>query len=178
MCSIPMQTSIGAASSVSPAYTLNRPLTNRNTLSPKAFGTDFHPVCLSVGSRLRIRASSADVTTTTAKAPITIQVGETSLTLPFSGKAAKGLSKAIDKLLITFKERESATRPQRWESMEFCQDGVDGVRFEFFCNPNAYANAFQAKVLISVNDDKIQVTTEGQLSALKSDVEQYVERNK
>lgn len=104
-------------------------------------------------------------------------MGETSLTLPFSAKAAKGLSDAIDKLLITFKEREKATRPQRWQTMEYRQNGDDGVSFEFFCNPNAYANAFQAKVLITVNDDKIKVTTEGQLSALKSDVEQYVDKS-
>ncbi|KAL3679441.1 hypothetical protein R1sor_022397 [Riccia sorocarpa] len=178
MRSLAMHTSIGAVSNVSPVPSLNRPFTHRETLPQKAFAKNFHHVCISAGRVLSIRASSADVTTTTAKSPITLQIGETALTLPFSGQAAKGLSDAIDKLLITFKEREKATRPQRWQTMEFRQAGDDGVKFEFFCNPNAYANAFQAKVLITVDDDKIKVTTEGQLSALKSDIDQYVERTR
>ena len=90
-----------------------------------------------------------------------------------SQDAAKGLSKAIDDVLNTFREKEKAERPKRWESMEFRHD-EDGVFVEAFCNPNAYANPFQAKVLITLNDDKLKISTEGQLSTIKAEVDQYV----
>jgi hypothetical protein len=51
----------------------------------------------------------------------------------------------------------------------------EGVSFEIVCNPNAHATAFQARYLITINHEKIRVASEGQLSALKSDVDNYVE---
>jgi hypothetical protein len=109
-----------------------------------------------------------------ATAPITFHIGETSLTVPFSENAAKGLSSAIAGLLTTFKEKEKASRPRRWESMEY-RAMEEGVSFEIVCNPNAHATAFQARYLITINHEKIRVASEGQLSALKSDVDNYVE---
>lgn len=106
--------------------------------------------------------------------PITFHVGETSFTLPFSPGTAKGLNEAINGLFQSFKERESAARPQRWKNMEFRETGEDGVFLEVFCNPNAYSNAFQAKVLITINDEKIKIASEGQLSALKADIDEYI----
>jgi hypothetical protein len=102
----------------------------------------------------------------TAKAPITLHIGETSLTVPFSVESAKGLSSAIAGLLATFKER--------WDNMEYRQTN-DGVFFEVFCNPNAHATAFQAKYLVTIHDEKLRIASEGQLSALKSDLDQYID---
>lgn len=90
-------------------------------------------------------------------------------------EAAKGLSDSISSLLATFKEKEKATRPQRWQSLEYRESTEDGLYFELFCNPNAYANAFQAKVLVTIDDGKIKVTSEGPLSAVKADVDQYLD---
>ncbi len=43
---------------------------------------------------------------------------------------------------------------------------------EFFCNPNAYTNAFDAKLLITIKSGEgVNVTTEGRLSAVKSDMD-------
>ncbi|KAG0578376.1 hypothetical protein M758_4G016300 [Ceratodon purpureus] len=109
-----------------------------------------------------------------AKAPITLHIGETSLTIPFSLESAKGLSSAITGLLGTFKEKEGAVRPKRWDNMEYRQT-EDGVFFEVFCNPNAHATAFQAKYLVTINDEKLRIASEGQLSALKSDLDQYID---
>ena len=109
-----------------------------------------------------------------ARTPITFHIGETSLTIPFSLDSAKGLSSAISGLLTTFKEKEQAGRPQRWSNMEYRQT-EDGVFFEVFCNPNAHATAFQAKYLITINDEKLRITSEGQLSSLKNDVDTYID---
>lgn len=46
---------------------------------------------------------------------------------------------------------------------------------ELFCNPNAYPTAFDAKLLITIRGSGgIQVTTEGRLSAIKSDLDAFL----
>ena len=111
------------------------------------------------------------------KSTITFNIGETSLSIPLSTDAATKLNEAIGKLLTTFKEKEKATRPQRWESLDFVSKGdvANGeVVFEAFCNPNAYSNAFQAKVLITARDDRMKFMSEGPLSAIKADLDEYL----
>ncbi|XP_024370765.1 uncharacterized protein [Physcomitrium patens] len=82
--------------------------------------------------------------------------------------AAKGLNAAIAGLMTTFREKEKAERLRRWENMEY-RHTEDGVFFEVFCNPNAHATAFHAKYLVTINGEKLRITSESQLSALKSD---------
>lgn len=126
-------------------------------------------------ARVAVNGDGGRVSQVPAKFPVTFHFGETSLRLPFSVEAAKGLSDSISSLLATFKEKEKATRPQRWQSLEYRESTEDGLYFELFCNPNAYANAFQAKVLVTIDDGKIKVTSEGPLSAVKADVDQYLD---
>ncbi|GJP34025.1 hypothetical protein CLOM_g18506 [Closterium sp. NIES-68] len=117
---------------------------------------------------------------TTEEAPISFQIGETSLSIPFSVEKARALDASISNLLQTFREKEKATRPQRWTTMEYRHSGDvsnGDVFIEVFCNPNAYANAFQAKALITVKDDRIRFTSEGALSALKANIDEYLMRH-
>eukprot|EP00850_Spirogloea_muscicola_P015933 SM000126S26309 [mRNA] locus=s126:99833:100701:+ [translate_table: standard] len=114
-------------------------------------------------------------------APISFHIADTTLTLPFSADSARGLDAAIASLLQTFKDKEKAARPQRWQAMDFravTEAEGDSVVLEAFCNPNAYSNAFQAKVLITVEDKLLKLTSEGQLSAIKADVDQYLDSQK
>ncbi|GLJ44495.1 hypothetical protein SUGI_0934050 [Cryptomeria japonica] len=106
---------------------------------------------------------------------VTFHAGETAVTVPLSKEAAVELRDSINNLLQTFQKKAAAAKPQRWESLEFQHSAEDGLNVELFCNPNAYSNAFQAKVLMTVGDGKIKVISEGLLSAIKSDIDQFVE---
>ncbi len=44
-----------------------------------------------------------------------------------------------------------------------------------FCNPNGYSTAFDAKALITLRTaDGLRVTTEGKLTGIKANVEEYL----
>lgn len=46
---------------------------------------------------------------------------------------------------------------------------------EVFCNPNAHATAFDARALITLRTaDGLRVTTEGKLTGVKADVEEFL----
>jgi hypothetical protein len=51
------------------------------------------------------------------------------------------------------------------------------VFLELFCNPNIYPSPFSAKVLLTVRDDRLRLTTEAELTRTIEDIDRYLEQN-
>lgn len=62
--------------------------------------------------------------------------------------------------------------PQK--SLEYRYTG--DVFLEVFCNPNIWPSPFAAKVLITVRDATIRLTTEAELTRLIDDLNQYLDQ--
>ena len=50
------------------------------------------------------------------------------------------------------------------------------VFLEIFCNPNIWPTPFAAKVLITIRDGSIRLTTEAELTRVSEDINQYLEQ--
>ncbi|XP_024517415.1 uncharacterized protein LOC112341480 [Selaginella moellendorffii] len=154
---------------------------------PRVFLSHRHTALPTACSSSNGNPSAAAGATTIASKSLTLHVGETSITMPMSMDKARALSGTMEALIQTFREKQQAHeeggRPKRLKSVEFAYsagdggDGGDGeeVGFELFCNPNAYANAFQAKVLVSVSDGKLSLSAEADLSTIKADVDGFLD---
>jgi len=107
----------------------------------------------------------------------TLNLGEGSVSFSFSPEAARDLQGAIALLMESLKAVAAKTaggKASGQKPMEYRYAGE--VFFEVFCNPNIWPTPFAAKVLITVRDDRLRVTTEAQLSRLRDDLAQYLEQ--
>ncbi|MEA5534031.1 hypothetical protein [Crocosphaera sp. XPORK-15E] len=111
-------------------------------------------------------------------AQLTLNLVQGSITFNFSTDSAKALKLEIDQLMQCLKtvaaNAASGGRPQPQKSMEYRQAGE--VFLEVFCNPNIYPSPFAAKVLLTVRDERIRLTTEAELTRLIEDLGQYLEQ--
>lgn len=104
---------------------------------------------------------------------------EGSMAFRFSAEAASELKAAIAQLMESFKASTakaavgSARKGVPQKSMEYQYTG--DIFLEIFCNPNIWPSPFAAKVLVTLRDDRIRVTTEAELSRLIEDVNLYLE---
>jgi hypothetical protein len=53
---------------------------------------------------------------------------------------------------------------------------IGEVFLEVFCNPNIWPTPFAAKLLITLRDDRIRLTTEAELTQIIEDVNLYLEQ--
>jgi hypothetical protein len=59
---------------------------------------------------------------------------------------------AVRKIIGILSEKQTDTRPRKWESVDVTLQSNEGVSMNVFCNPNACMNAFDARVLLTVED--------------------------
>ena len=108
--------------------------------------------------------------------PFTLNLPQGSLRFNFSTEAAQGLKTALDGLMATLKAAQTQggepTRRTPQPPLEYRHTG--DVFLEVFCNPNIWPSPFAAKVLITLRDDRIRVTTEAELSQLHEDISAYM----
>lgn len=111
--------------------------------------------------------------------PLTLNLVQGSVQFSFSVAAAQELKSALAALIDTLKTKSAATvgagRPQPVKPTEYRHTG--DVFLEIFCNPNIWPSPFAAKLLITVRDDRVRLTTEAELTRIIEDVSLYLESN-
>lgn len=108
---------------------------------------------------------------------LTLNLTEGSVSLSFTPEAARDLKSAIAQLMESLKANAAKTpggRPTPQKPMEYQYTG--DVFLELFCNPNIYASPFAAKVLITLRDDRIRLSTEAELTRVIEDLNQFLEQ--
>lgn len=111
--------------------------------------------------------------------PLTLNLPHGSVSFRFSADAARELQAEIAILLENLKaiagNSSVGGKPSPRETMEYRYTG--DVFLEVFCNPNIYPSPFSARVLLTVRDDRLRVTTEAELTRLIEDIDRYLEQN-
>lgn len=109
-------------------------------------------------------------------APLTLNLLQGSVSFRFSPAAAIALRGEIEQLVALLKaiagQVNQGERPQKQENLEYCHSG--DVFLEVFCNPNIYPSPYAAKILLTVRDERIRLTTEVELPRLLEDLGEYL----
>jgi hypothetical protein len=113
---------------------------------------------------------------------LTLNLVEGSVAFSFTPQAARELQQAIATLTERLKANAAKAtpgapsgRPSPQPPMEYQYTGE--IFLEIFCNPNIWPSPFAAKVLITVRDERIRLTTEAELSRIIEDINQYLDQN-
>jgi hypothetical protein len=110
--------------------------------------------------------------------PLTLNLVEGSVTFSFSPQAARELKAATDQLIVRLKAVATKQTPTGKATpqppLEYRYTG--DVFLEVFCNPNIWPTPFAAKVLLTIRDVNIRLTTEAELTRMIEDVNQYLEQ--
>lgn len=109
---------------------------------------------------------------------LTLNLVEGSVSFAFSPEAALNLQAALQKLMATLKataaQGGTTAKAAPQPPLEYQHTGE--VFLEIFCNPNIWPSPFAAKVLITVRDERMRLTTEAELSRVVEDVNQFLEQ--
>jgi len=109
--------------------------------------------------------------------PLKLNLADGSVTFSFTTSAAEDLKNAITEFMQSLKaatQTSGSGRPSLQKPMEYQFSGE--VFLEVFCNPNIYASPFAAKVLITLRDERIRLSTEAELTRLIDDLNEYLEQ--
>ncbi|NET41095.1 hypothetical protein [Okeania sp. SIO2B3] len=111
---------------------------------------------------------------------LTLNLVEGSISFEFSPEAARNLQGVIAQLMQQLKSVAAKNAagisgkptPQKPTEYQYTGD----VFLEIYCNPNIWPSPFAAKVLITLRDERIRITTEAELTRLNEDISQYLEQ--
>ncbi|WP_392531329.1 hypothetical protein [Nostoc sp. C117] len=111
--------------------------------------------------------------------PLTLNLVEGSVSFSFSPKAARELKAATDQLMerlkiVAAKPIPGCGKASPQPPLEYRYTGE--VFLEVFCNPNIWPTPFAAKVLLTVRNINIRVTTEAELTRIIDDINQYLDQ--
>ena len=106
----------------------------------------------------------------------TINLIQGAVSFRFDNQAAQNLREEINTLMQNLKEitlkNKTGGKPTPKKPMEYQYTG--DVFLEIFCNPNIYSSPFSARLLVTLRDDRIRLTSEAELTRLIEDLEQYL----
>lgn len=110
---------------------------------------------------------------------LVLNLDEGSVSFSFSPQAARDLQTALNELMqglkaASIKVTSGGGKASPQKAMEYQYTG--DIFLEIFCNPNIWPTPFAAKVLITLRDDRIRLTTEAELTRVIEDVNQYLEQ--
>jgi len=110
---------------------------------------------------------------------LTFNLSQGSVTFAFSPEAAGALKAELLALMqslksIAAKNASGGGRPKPKPAMEYRHAG--DIFLEVFCNPNIYPSPFAAKVLVTLRDERIRLSTEAELTRILDDLNQYLEQ--
>ena len=107
---------------------------------------------------------------------ITLNLADGSVQFSFSAPAAQALKADLDGLITQMKAASAAAPPRRTPTPPLEHRHSGEVFLEVFCNPNLWASPFAARVLLTLRDDRIRITTETGLSQLYDDLTTYLDQ--
>lgn len=125
---------------------------------------------------MRISPYTSYSMTSTTVSQITLNLLQGAVRFNFSHAAAQELKAALTELVGQLKaiavQSPGTGKRNPLPSMEYQHTGE--VFLEVFCNPNIWPSPFAAKLLITVRDDRMRLTTEAELPRIIEDLNQYL----
>ena len=124
--------------------------------------------------------SSSTTVPTTYPLQLDLPAGSLSLSLaPETVRDMQGAIVQISGALKTVARQQAAgpergNRPRPQRPIEYQHTGQ--VFLELFCNPNIWPTPFAAKVLLSVRDDRLRLSSEIELVRLSECLDRYLEQ--
>ncbi|WP_088893828.1 hypothetical protein [Leptolyngbya ohadii] len=112
-----------------------------------------------------------------SSSPFKLNLPGGSVIFAFSPTAARELQNAIAALMQILKTTaaKAGSKPAPQPPLEYRHTGE--VFLEVFCNPNIWSSPFAAKLLITLRDDRIRLSTEAELTQVSEDIAQYLEQH-
>ncbi len=108
-------------------------------------------------------------------ATMRLNLVEGAVSFSFTPQSAQELLKDLRELVHNLKQAATAKAGSQkpWPSLDYQYTGE--VLVEVFCNPNIWPSPFAAKVLITIRDERIRLTTEAELTRMLDDIQLYLD---